>query len=304
MSALAQPDWSAPFRIGVDGGGTATRARLTDIHGHILGEGLAGASGLMQGTAQAWRNIRLAIERALAVAGWAGTAPPPPDALVLGIGVAGANNPAWLADFLAANPGFHNLTVESDAYTALLGAHGSRPGVLAIVGTGSIALARLSDGSRRTTGGWGFPSGDEGSGAHLGLQAAKLAQQAADGRRPHGALSRAVLAATGGSAGSLLSWCCKAGQRDYATLAPLVFDTEAEDPMAGVLLGHAVQSVEHLIRAVDTDGRLPLALWGSVGLRLIPRLGDIAHARLVVPAGDALDGALALCFKSQAGERV
>ena len=47
---------AAPVRfwIGVDGGGTHTRARLFDAGGHALGEGLARPSTLGQGLEQAW----------------------------------------------------------------------------------------------------------------------------------------------------------------------------------------------------------------------------------------------------------
>jgi glucosamine kinase len=283
------------FLIGVDGGGTGTRARLSDAHGNPLGEGRAGPSGLMQGTSQAWRHIQLAISNALDASGLMGHARPAPDTMALGMGLAGANNPTWLADFLAANPGYPHVTVDSDAFTALLGAHGGKPGALVIVGTGSIALAWLADGTRRTTGGWGFPSGDEGSGSYLGLRAATLTQQATDGRRPHSALTQAILAATGGSATSLLNWCGQAGQHEYATLAPLVFDTEGHDPLSAGLLAEAVMAIEDLVQALDPAAALPLAMWGSIGQRLTPRLDAATRARLVTPAGDALVGALALC---------
>jgi glucosamine kinase len=284
-----------PFRVGVDGGGTGTRARLSDAKGRVLGEGRAGPSGLMQGTEQAWRHIQLAINSALDASGLVSPSRPASDEMTLGIGLAGANNPVWLAEFLSANPGYPHLAVDSDAFTALLGAHGGKPGALVIVGTGSIALAWLPDGTRRTTGGWGFPSGDEGSGSYLGLRAATLTQQATDGRRPHGALTEAVLAATGGSAASLLSWSGQAGQHEYATLAPLVFDTEGHDLLSAGLLTEAVWAIEHLIQALDPAAALPLAMWGSIGQRLTPRLGGATRARLVTPAGDALVGALALC---------
>lgn len=50
------------------------------------------------------------------------------------------------------------------------------------LGTGSVGGALLTNGRKLSVGGWGFPSGDEGSGAWLGLRAAQLAQQALDGR--------------------------------------------------------------------------------------------------------------------------
>ncbi len=283
------------YRIGVDGGGTSTRARLTRANGEVLGESRAGPSGLMQGTAQAWRHIEQAIAQAVQASGLSPEDCPRPDTLALGIGLAGANNARWRNDFLAANPGYLHLAVDTDAFVALLGAHGGRAGALVIVGTGSIALAWLPDGTRRNSGGWGFPSGDEGSGSHLGLQAATLTQHAVDGRHAHSALTQAVLAATGGSAAALLDWCGQAAQHEFATLAPLVFESELNDPLAAHLLQQSVDAIEALVLALDPAGALPLAIGGSVGQRLSPRLSASTRARLVASQGDAMDGALSLC---------
>ncbi|BDT68390.1 glucosamine kinase GspK [Comamonadaceae bacterium OS-1] len=282
------------YRVGVDGGGSSTRARITLANGTPLGEGKAGASGLMQGIPQAWRNIEWAMDRAAQA--MAATDLPPPDRhnCAVGIGVAGFNNPQWRNAFLAANPGYAHLAVDTDVFTALLGAHQGQPGALVIAGTGTVAQARHADGRRMAAGGWGFPSGDEGGGAVLGLQAVHLAQQAIDGRRALSPLTTAVLQAIGPQAESLLAWCCTANQAAFATLAPLVFDCEAHDPAAAQLLADAVQALEALVAAVDPQGQLPLVVWGSVGQRLAPRFATAVQARLVPPRTDALQGALQL----------
>ena len=129
---------SAPFLVGVDGGGTSTRARIVRTDGTLVGEGQAGASGLGQGVAQAWRNIQLAIERAALAGGLEGLSALRPDHCVVGMGVAGANNVLWLAQFLQANPGYAHLAVESDVFTALLGAHARRAGAAGVAGNRSV----------------------------------------------------------------------------------------------------------------------------------------------------------------------
>ena len=284
------------YLVGVDGGGTSTRARITRTDGAVLGEGQAGASGLVHGQVQAWQHIQLAIERAVQ-ASTPSTLPPPDQTnCALGIGVAGFNNAAWRTQFLASNPGYAHLEADTDAFTALLGAHRGQPGALVIAGTGTVALALHTDGTRRAAGGWGFPSGDDGGGAILGMRAVNLAQHVVDGLRPASPLSRAVLAAVGDSADALLDWCCAASQSDFATLVPLVFDTEDHDPLAAQLLREAVQAVEQLAAVVDPQGTLPLVLWGSIAQRLAPRLAATTQARLTTPQGDALDGALTLSF--------
>ena len=60
----------------------------------------------------------------------------------------------------------------------------------------------------------------------------RRAQLAIDGRAPSSALVSAVEAVAGHARDALLAWCERAGQHEYASLAPLVFDAEASDPYA------------------------------------------------------------------------
>jgi glucosamine kinase len=265
--------------------------------GVLVGEGKAGASGLMQGTPQAWRHIAEAI--AQAVQGCLQTNWPmlTPANSALGLGLAGANNADWNAECLAANPGYTQLVLESDAVTALLGAHRGAAGALVIMGTGAIGLALQANGERTTAGGWGFPCGDEGSGADLGLQAVNLTQRAVDGRHAHTPLTRDVYESLGGTPAALLSWCGTARQFEYATLAPKVFAHAEQDAEAVHMLMRAAQSLESLATALDPTHTLPLAVAGSIAQRLLSRLSPATVRRVVPAQGDAMDGALALCFQ-------
>lgn len=283
------------FHIGVDGGGTGTRVRLLHADGRLLGEGHSGPSGLTQGIEQAWTHIRLAIIAAIKASDLAGLELPAPCNTALGLGLAGANNPLLHRQFVQDNPGYRRLQLESDAYTSLLGAHGGRPGAMLAIGTGSVGLARHADGRRAGVGGWGFPSGDDGSGAVLGLRALNLAQRVLDGLLPAGPLADAVIAATGSTPQAVLEWSCSAGQQRFATLAPLVLDCAGRDPQAAALVAYAVQNMEDMAHALDPERALPLALLGSLGKRLAPRLSAQTQQRVVAAQGDAIDGALTLC---------
>jgi len=274
----------------VDGGGSRTRVRVWDRQGVLLGTAEAGPSGLGQGTAQAWAHIG----EALALVGARLGKIVPIAQITLAMGLAGVNNAEWRSAFLAANPGYAALGLYSDAETALAGAHGGVPGILLISGTGSIAMARTVDGGLRSVGGWGFPVGDEGSGAALGLQAMRLAQQAIDGRRSASPLTAAVCAQTGPGADAMLDWCGRATQFHYASLAPLVFAHANTDALAAALLSDAVAAVQAMVLAVDPSGQLPLVLAGSVAQQLATRLPRALAIRRVVARGDALDGAITL----------
>jgi glucosamine kinase len=284
-------DTAIRYLIGIDGGGTRTRALVRRLDGSAVGRGEAGPSALGQGIAQAWRHIVRAVHAAFA----AGRQDAPRwEHCAMVAALSGAAHAPWHAAFLAQDPGLARLAAEPDSLALLLGAHGGKPGAIVIAGTGSVAEALLPGGGRASAGGWGFPLGDEGSGAWLGMQAVRHAQCAFDGRAAAGALARHVRAHCGGTAEALQGWCAQAGQFDYAGLAPAVFECESADGVAAAILQDGVAALEALARAVDPAGRLPLALGGSVAKRLAPHLDAALRARLVPPQGGALDGALTL----------
>jgi glucosamine kinase len=280
------------YLIGVDGGGSGTRALVQRAAGGaVLGQGRAGPSALGQGVAQAWRHIGVAVRQAFEAAA---LAPPDWSRCALAAGLSGVSHPPWREAFLAGDPGLARLETETDSFTMLLGAHGGQPGAILIAGTGSIAEALQRDGSRARVGGWGFPVGDEGSGAWLGLQAVRHAQAALDGRVNVGPLARRILVHCGDDRDSMQTWCDEAGQFAYAQLAPHVFDCEAQDPAAAQLLAQATHALEDLALAIDPRGRLPLAVSGSVGQRLAPRMRPALRSRIVAAQQDAAAGALGL----------
>jgi glucosamine kinase len=302
ISSVNLPPTPAPhatagcaYRVGVDGGGTGTRARLQDASGRTLGEGRAGPSGLSQGVAQSWRHIGQAITAAFAAAG---RPQPAVAAVALGLGLAGAEVEALNRECRNANPGYALGLLVNDGFTQLAGAHAGRPGIVVSCGTGAVAAAMDAEGRVRRSGGWGWPAGDEGSGAWLGLQAARALQHALDGRAAAGMLSAAVARITGADAPALQAWLAAAGQHQYAQLAPLVFDAaEQGDAAAAALLDRAAAEMARLVHALSHGagaGTLPIVLNGSVGTRLAPRWPAALQARLVPAAGDGADGALLL----------
>ena len=279
------------YLVGVDGGGTGTRVRLSDRAGVLLGQGEAGPSALGQGTAQAWRNVLLALQAASLQAG---IDPSDLSRFAVGLGLSGVSVTAQAEQFLAEQPGFAYVALDGDGFTTVLGAHGGAPGAVVAAGTGSVGEALRADGSRVCIGGWGWVIGDEGSGAWLGLKAIRHAVQALDGRVPAGALARAVWAQAGQSRETVLAWSAAAGQQGYATLAPLVFEQAPGDAVAEGFLLEAVAELEKLAHALDPEARLPLALCGSLALRLASRFSAAVRARCVTPQGDSAAGALHL----------
>ncbi|WP_063547639.1 BadF/BadG/BcrA/BcrD ATPase family protein [Burkholderia territorii] len=281
------------FAIGIDGGGTGTRAVLADRHGRELAQGRGGPSGLGLGIERAWASIGAACADAFARAGlafdWSQCA--------LGCGLAGVNNAAWLAAFRAQAP-LGALAIESDAYTTVVGAHGGAPGLIVALGTGSIAAALDAAGDCRIAGGFGFPSGDEASGAWLGMRALAYAQQALDGRAPRDAFADALLAETGAhDRDALVQWSCDANQTIYARLAPIVF-AHRDHPCAAALIAQAGDEIGKMIDALDPAQALPVALCGGLADALAPAVPARHAARLRAPLDDSAHGALRLALQA------
>ncbi len=293
VNAAQQIEQQTPFLylIGVDGGGTGTRVLVVDQSGAELARGNAGPSGLMHGATAAWRSILTAIESAFAEVGL-----PVPELgkMAIGCGLAGVNNKQWAAEFVAANPGFAGLVVETDAGTTLLGAHQGKPGAIIALGTGSVGEVMQADGSRREVGGWGFPSSDEASGAWMGLRAINHVQHVLDGRSPNDEFATAIVNFCGGDKNAVFAWLGGATQTKFAQLAPLVIQFAGSNTKARSILLEAGLEVEKMANALDPSGIMPIALCGGLAEAIWAYLPETLLQRVMKPVGDSAVGALIL----------
>jgi glucosamine kinase len=276
--------------LGVDGGGTGCRARLTDVAGTLLGEGAAGPANIRLGLEAAFGAVREATRQCLAEAGLASNVP-----IVACLALAGASEPAEAA--AARNYRHHpfqRLHITTDASAACVGAHRGRDGGVVIVGTGSIGWAILR-GRHYRVGGWGFPVSDEGSGAWLGCEAARRALEAHDGRAAWTNLLRGVSGRFGSDPHAMVRWMGAARPRDFAALAPLVVEHAVQgDAVARTLMRQAAGHIDALAARLAALGAARLALAGGLVRSIEPWLAPATRERLITPAGDALDGALQL----------
>ncbi len=183
----------APLRrlvIGVDGGGTRTRAVVMNGE-RILGEGAAGPSNpLRVGIANGATAIREAVDKACAAA-----LIHRDDLVVAGVGLAGIRRKdvrARMHDALVQTLGIKNVELVSDGDIALYGATDGRPGIVVISGTGSIAVGMNRQGKRAYAGGWGPVAGDDGSGSWIARRALQAVARATDERGPKTSLTTAA----------------------------------------------------------------------------------------------------------------
>ncbi len=269
--------------IGLDGGGTASAARLYDPAGAPLAEAAGGPVNLLIGDgAGSVAEIHRVARAALAAAGL------PEDAgrrCRLGLGVAGATT-LGRARFFARPSPFAETRVVTDSFAAALGAFGGADGGVAILGTGAVACV-VAGGRAREIGGWGFTLDDLGSGADIGRRALRASLRDCDRDAP-GALTKAILARFDGDPWRAVDWASSARPGDFGAFAPAVFDlADAGDAVAAEIVARAAREAERLVALARRHGARRVALLGSIGLRLRERL----NTELSEPAGDAADGA-------------
>jgi N-acetylglucosamine kinase-like BadF-type ATPase len=176
--------------LGVDGGGTKTRAIITDARGREVGEGVAGPSNpLRVGIGNAATAIREAVDKACAVARVQRA-----DIMAAEIGLAGVRRGDLRLRMREAlsGLGIPSIEVVTDADIALFGATEGEPGLVIIAGTGSVCCGLNKQGKHVCSGGWGPLAGDEGSGSWIARRALQAMARAFDGRGPDTNLGEAA----------------------------------------------------------------------------------------------------------------
>ncbi len=256
--------------LGIDGGGSKTRALLADRELRLLGVGVAGSSNMqVVGLTAAAAAIAAAADEALAAAGHPGAIP-----AAVCLALAGAGRPAereqllaWAGTHWAGRP----VTVVTDGEPVLAAGTPAGWGVALIAGTGSLCLARASDGRLVRVGGWGYLLGDEGSGYDLAVRALRLATRTADGRADAHALLAAILSHLSLEQPEALVRRVYGGDTSPAAIAalaqPVVALAEAGDTHALALLAEGAGQLALMAKAAAHKLELaaaPLALAGGL----------------------------------------
>ena len=169
--------------LGIDAGGTHTRAVIVSASGEVLGRGRAGPANLLTGRPA---DPAASIQEAVAAAAATLATAPPLHLAAACLGLAGLEPPGTEGQgrrLLGEAVAPAKIVMEADAYTAWAGALRRQPGVVVIAGTGSVCLGVDSQGRRVRAGGWGRLFGDEGSAYAIAAEGIRLALQSADGRR-------------------------------------------------------------------------------------------------------------------------
>jgi glucosamine kinase len=283
--------------LGIDGGGSTTRARIRDDDGNLLGEGKAGPGNARLGDL-AYAEILKACRAALAAAGLAGA-----DfaRIHAGFGLAGVQQDEDRDQIRNRPYPFASLIIDTDAYTAYMGAFRGEDGAILILGTGSGGLAMVK-GKRLNVGGWGADIADEASGMMIGRQAIRKSLWALEGMAPLTPLADSILDEFDRKPANAVMWAGRAIPGDFAKYAPRVFDyAKRGDLLAIDVVDEAARWATMFINRLIELGAPKVAMIGGIFPVLHPWLSPEVQARLIWPAGDPIDGAIQMAERSLRG---
>lgn len=240
------------FFLGIDVGGTHTRAVLVTRQGRVVGRGGAASAN--------YNNVGIEMARSrlieAASAAWDSAGKRIQPAAHAFLGSAGVKSCLDISEIRAAAEAAGlapagEVTVKNDLYNALAGGLSGRPGVALIAGTGTNCLGRDHTGKTFMCGGWGWLLDDEGGAFGLALSAVKAAIRSADGRERATSLLPAALAFFGISEpNEMLArfYGRKWTPAEVAEFAPVVTRYAAEgDAVAKSVLAAGARALRELV---------------------------------------------------------
>lgn len=295
--------------IGIDGGGTRTRGVLVR-NGEKLATSIAGTTRV--GTVGVGESSERLLNIIKDLCEQSGINSFEIDAVV--IGLAGV----WLEEeklrtthllktlSRAENLILNDLIVTSDAELAVEGAFSGGAGIVMIVGTGSIALAKSNNNVLNRCGGWGIELDDEGSGAWIGKEGITAIFRAIDGRSEKTILSKKfaeLIPTIDLKEPRTIVKAYSERNFEYQLLTPLVMQAaEKGDKVCLDIVKRASAHLMELLVPLSKKFRtkvIPVALMGGV-VENDTLLADLLKKeikknkryKLVEPKGNALDGAI------------
>lgn len=281
--------------LGIDGGGTKCRARIRAEDGALKSEAIGGLANIYSDFDAALNTILATAREALSKAALMETGL---ERLHVGLGLAGVVTEEAAERVRRAGLPFAAFSVDVDAYVACLGAHDGRDGGIVIAGTGSSALA-LVGGTRHWLGGWGFPLGDDGSGAILGRAALRRAALAFDGMIESSPLLDELLDEFGRDRQGFGDWALTALPRDFARFSPRIFAAAAAGDRHGIeLVDEAAAGVAQMMEALLARGAPSIALIGGLARPVTPYLPEKLRRHLIEPHRDPIDGAIMMARRA------
>lgn len=238
--------------LGIDGGGTSTKAVLATTQGAVLGYGQAGPSCTDDVSIDSTRkNIRSAVDQAWFAYGQEAR---PADAAFLGIAGVVTEADCAIIQEIATSVNLADadfIGFDHDVRIALAGGLALQPGIVLIAGTGSSCYGSNSAGFACRVGGWGYLLDDVGSSYYLGVEAMRAIVRSEDGRLGHTALLEPLMRVLGiNDIQEIITRLYSPRMRkiEIAGLAPLVLDIAQQgDAIAQKIVLNGQNGLAHLV---------------------------------------------------------
>lgn len=295
--------------IGIDGGGTRTRGILFKS-GKILAQSNAGTTRIgAVGVGESCERLLNIINDLCLQANINSS-----EIDIIVVGLAGV----WLEEeklrsrnllkTLARNQKIvlNDVIILSDAELAIEGAYDGEYGVIMIVGTGSIAIAKLPNGKIERCGGWGIELDDEGSGAWIGREGLTAIVRSLDFRGKTTMLTEVFAEKypqidLGQPRTIVKAYSDKVFE--YHMLSPLVMNcAEKGDEVCLEIINRAADHLIELLEAISKHFKtktIPVMLLGGViesdtllSKILFEKIKSLKRIKRIEPKGTALNGAL------------
>lgn len=296
--------------IGMDAGGTKTKAIITDLEGNVLlsleGEGMNVNSFGAERTGKNLRDMLDIIKRSVGSLD---------KVEAICIGIAGISNPITRSVLRTecSEAGIRPFPlVIGDQEAALYGAHAGGDGMILIAGTGSVCFGMRNTAASPETvtarcGGWGHIIDDEGSAYAIGRDILSAVMRSEDHRNPPTVMRDLVLDELYlNDPKELIQFIYdpEVGKKEIAALAPIVMKGyEAREEAAIRILDKAAEELSSLVVPVANQLQLrsgSLALCGGL-LQKNTVLQNLVRKKLkdklplmecVEPSKDAAYGAI------------
>lgn len=291
-----------PSLLLADLGGTHVRLRQVAPEGNIVSELHETGSGVGDGTIRSLMEALSALVRRPGVVPTDG--PGGFHVVISSRGLSAGPDQRAALEQLAAFVKASRVTLVPDGVAAYIGCLGTEPGVMVMVGTGTIAVTVDYVGQARRLDGWGPQLGDVGSGYQVGLEGLKSACRWRDGSRGGSQVLRDEAVRAFGPIEGLAETLRPASQlRNIARFAErVVAAARSGDVTAGQILDNAARGLAELATdAADlvTSAPYPPVVIGGGFVAAVPELADRVKAWFrdnsdrvpsIVPGLPTLDG--------------
>lgn len=248
------------YTLGIDGGGSKTHAILMDSNKKIIAEFITGPANIKTDLSLALHSISTAINTILSQNHLSQFE------VTIVVGVAGFSATQNLEILQSKLQKLYvNITIISDCHLACLAAHGGNDGAILICGTGVVGYY-IQNGIGKQIGGWGFPHGDIGGGAWIGLEICKFLCMAIDGSIEFSSILETLFQRFENNVDNYKTWLLKATPQNYAEIAKLLPNfILANDPYALEILTNGSNAITVFLNAItNKTGDLPIKISGGL----------------------------------------